>query len=118
MAQQGSESTWNLWEDEGTGGRNMAAGAIPASAVPAGVIAYLLRRARQEEEDRSPSGLAGRALGRTRDAVGDDRIEAGRDFLVKKIVPEFKPALLAILDELEEVIEDAFRRAEKAIKKL
>ena len=117
MAQQG-ESTWTQWEDEGGGGRNMAAGAILASAVAAGVIAYLLRRARREEEERTPAGLAGRAYERTRDVVGDDRIEAGRDFLVKKIVPEFKPALLAILEELEEVIDDAFRRMEKAIKKM
>jgi hypothetical protein len=117
MAQQG-ESTWTQWEDEGGGNRNMAAGAILASAVAAGVIAYLLRRARQEEEERTPAGLAGRAYERTREAVGDDRIEAGRDFLVKKLIPEFKPALLAILEELEDVVDDAFRRAEKAIKKL
>ena len=116
MAQQG-ESTWTQWEDEG-GNRNMAAGAILASAVAAGVIAYLLRRARQEEEDRSPSGLAGRAYGRTRDAVGDDRIEAGRDFLMSKVVPEFKPALLAILEEVEDVVDQAFKRMEKAIKNL
>ena len=50
--------------------------------------------------------------------VGDERVEAGRDFLIKKVVPEFKPALLAILDELEDVIDQAFRRAEKAIKNL
>ena len=117
MAQQG-ESTWTQWEDEGGGSRNMAAGAILASAVAAGVIAYLLRRARQEEEERTPPGLAGRAYERTRDVVGDERIEAGRDFLVKKIVPEFKPALLAILEELEDVVDDAFRRMERAIKHL
>ena len=117
MAQQG-ESTWTQWEDEGGGSRNMAAGAILASAVAAGVIAYLLRRARREEEERTPAGLAGRAYERTRDVVGDDRIEAGRDFLAKKIIPEFRPALLAILEELEDVVDDAFRRMEKAIKKM
>ena len=116
MAQQG-ESTWTQWEDEGGGSRNMAAGAILASAVAAGVIAYLLRRARQEEE-RTPSGLAERALERTRGVVGDDRVEASRDFLMKKVVPEFKPALLAILEELEDVVDDAFRRMERAIKHL
>ena len=114
MAQQG-ESTWTQWEDEGGGNRNMAAGAILASAVAAGVIAYLLRRARQEEE-RTPSGIAGKAMDRTRDVVGDDRIEAGRDFLMNKVVPEFKPALLAILEEVQDVVDDAFKRAEKAIK--
>ena len=114
MAQNEAESTWTQWEDEG-GNKNMAAGAILASAVAAGVVAYLLRRARQEEE-RTPAGLAGKAYERTRDVVGDDRVEAGRDFLVKKVMPEFKPALLAILDELEDVVDTAFRRAEKAIK--
>jgi len=116
MAQNEAESTWTQWEDEG-GNKNMAAGAILASAVAAGVVAYLLRRARQEEE-RTPAGLAGKAYERTRDVVGYERVEAGRDFLVKKVMPEFKPALLAILDELEDVVDTAFRRAEKAIKNL
>ena len=117
MAQQG-ESTWTQWEDESGGSRNIAAGAILASAVAAGVIAYLLRRARQEEEDRTPTGLASKAYGRTRDVVGDERVEAGRDFLMNKVLPEFKPALLAILEEIEDAIDQAFRRAEKSIKNL
>ena len=118
MAQNETGSTWTQWEDDESGNKNMAAGAILASAVAAGVIAYFLRRARQEEEERTPSGLAGKAFERTRDIVGDDRVEAGRDFLMKKVVPEFKPALLAILEEARDVIDTAFRRAEKAIKSL
>jgi hypothetical protein len=118
MEQTGSGSTWTQWEDESGGNKNMAAGAILASAVAAGVIAFLLRRARQEEEERTPTGLAGRAFERTRDVMGDDRVEAGREFLTKKVVPEFKPALLAILDEVEDVVDQAFRRAEKAIKSM
>lgn len=115
MAQNEGETTWTQWgEDEG-GAKNMAAGAIVASAVAAGVIAYLLRRARQEEEARTPAGLAGRALERTREAVD---VEAGRDFVMKKVLPEFKPALLSILEEVEDAVGKAFRRAEKAIKKL
>ena len=118
MGQTESGSTWTQWEDEGGSSRNMAAGAILASAVAAGVIAYLLRRARQEEEERTPVGLAGRAFERTRDAVGEDRVEAGREFLMKKVMPEFKPALLSILEEVEDVVDQAFRRAEKSIKNL
>jgi hypothetical protein len=118
MEQPESGSTWTQWEDENGGNKNVAAGAILASAVAAGVIAYFLRRARREEEERTPAGLAGRAFERTRDAVGDERVEAGREFLMKKVIPEFKPALLAILDELEDVIDNAFRRAEKAIKNI
>lgn len=118
MGQTESGSTWTQWEDEGSSSRNMAAGAILASAVAAGVIAYLLRKARQEEEERTPAGLAGRAFERTREAVGEDRVEAGRDFLMKKVMPEFKPALLSILEEVEDVVDQAFRRAEKSIKNL
>ncbi len=117
MEQPQSESTWTQWEEEGGNGRNMAVAAILASAVAAGVVAYLLRRARQEEE-KTPAGIAEKAFERTRDVVGDDRMEAGRDFLVKKVIPEFKPALLAILNEIEDVVDQAFRRAEKAIKSL
>src|SRR5439155_21263814 len=97
MAQNETSSSCTQREEDDSGNRNMAAGAILASAVAAGVIAYVLRRARQEEEERTPSGLAGKAFERTRDMVGDERVEAGRDFLVKKVMPEFKPALLAIL---------------------
>src|SRR5439155_24349252 len=107
MAQNETSSSWTQWEEDDSGNRNMAAGAILASAVEAGVIAYVLRRSRQEEE-RTPSGLAGKAFERTRDMVGDERVEAGRDFLVKKVMPEFKPALLAILEEVEDAVESAF----------
>jgi hypothetical protein len=117
MEQPGSSTTWNQWEDDGTKNWNMAAGAILASAVAAGAVAFLLRRARQEEV-RTPSGFAGRALDRTREMVGDDRLEAGRDFLVKTVVPEFKPAMLSIIEEFEEVVDDAFGRVKKAIKSL
>jgi hypothetical protein len=117
MEQPGSSTAWNQWDDEGTKNWNMAAGAVLASAAAAGVVAFLLRRARHEEE-HTPTGFAGRALDRTREMVGDDRLDAGRDFLVKTVVPEFKPALLSILEDFQEVIDDAFGRAKKAIKSL
>jgi hypothetical protein len=111
MAQQGSEPTWTEWQDEAGSNRGMMAGAIMASAVAAGVVAFLVRRGRQEEE--VPPPVAGIAS-----VMGDDRLEAGREFLMNKVMPEFKPAMLAILEEIEEVVETAFRRAEKAIKNL
>ena len=117
MERPGSSTTWNQWEEDGAKNWNMAAGAVLASAVAAGAVAFLLRRARHEEV-HTPSGFAGRALDRTREMVGDDRLDAGRDFLMKTVVPEFKPALLSILEEVEEVIDDAFGRAKKAIKSL
>ena len=117
MAQRDTEPTWTQWEDESGGNRSMIVGAILASAVAAGVVAFLLRRVRQEEE-QTPSGRAGRAIERTRDLIGDERVEAGREFLMQKVLPEFKPALLAILEETQESIDNAFQRAEKAIKRL
>ena len=43
---------------------------------------------------------------------------AGRDFLMDKVLPELRPALLSALSEIEDVVDDAFRRIEKNIKKL
>lgn len=118
MAQQESESTWAQW-DEGSGSnRNVVGLAILSSAVAAGVVAYLLRRARQEGEERTATGLAGKAFERTRDVVGDERMEAGREFLTKKVIPEFKPVLLSLLEEIEDLVDNGFRRMEKAIKNL
>jgi hypothetical protein len=96
------------WEDRG----GQAAGTILATALAAGVIAFLLRRSREEEPPASRvSSLVG-------SWATSDGVEAGRDFLVERVLPELKPALLSVLSELEDVVDQAFRRAEKSIKKL
>src|SRR5207237_7105696 len=82
------------WEDRS--GR--AAGTILATATAAGVIAYLLRRSREEEEEP-----ANRMAQFARSFAGSDNVEAGRDFLVDKILPELKPALLSALSEIEDI---------------
>jgi hypothetical protein len=97
------------WEDRG--GR--AVGTILATAVAAGVIAYILRRSREEEQEP-----ASRVAKLARDWAGSDTVDAGRDFVMDKIVPELKPALLSALSEVEDIIDQAFRRIEKNIKKL
>jgi hypothetical protein len=97
-----------LWEDRS--GR--AAGTILATAIAAGIIAFLLRRSREEEEPAS------RVSKLAREWAGSDSVEAGRDFVMDKIVPELKPALLSALSEIEDVVDQAFRRIEKNIKKL
>ena len=97
------------WEDRS--GR--AAGTILATAVAAGVIAYLLRRSREEPEEPT-----GRVAKLAREWAGSDSVEAGRDFLVDRVLPELKPALLSALSEIEDVVDQAFRRIEKNIKKL
>jgi hypothetical protein len=53
-----------------------------------------------------------------RDWAGADNMEAGREFLMDKVLPELKPALLSALSEIEDVVDQAFRRIEKNIKKL
>ena len=98
------------WEDRG--GR--AVGTILATAVAAGVIAYIVRRSREEEEEQPTSRVARLA----RDWAGSDTVETGRDFVMDKIVPELKPALLSALSEIEDIVDQAFRRIEKNIKKL
>ena len=96
------------WEDRS--GR--AVGTILATAVAAGVIAFLLRRSREEEE---PTSKVARLA---RDLAGSDNMEAGRDFLMAKVLPELKPALLSALSEIEDIVDQTFRRIEKNIKKL
>ena len=104
----GYGATSRPWEDRG--GR--AVGTILATAIAAGVVAFLLRRSREEEEP------ANRMARIARDWAGSDSMEAGRDFLVDKVLPELKPALLSALTEIEDVVDQAFRRIEKNIKKL
>ena len=96
------------WEDRGS----RAAGTILATAIAAGVIAFLLRRSRAEEEPTS------RVAQLARSWAGSDNMEAGRDFFMEKILPELKPALLSMLEEVQEAVDQAFERAEKKIKKL
>src|SRR5215468_10536797 len=98
------------WEDKG--GR--AVGTVLATAIAAGVIVYILRRSRAEEVEE-PSGQLARLA---RDWASSDSVEAGRDFVMDKIVPELKPALLSALSEIEDIVDQAFRRIEKNIKKL
>ena len=107
-ARSGGSFGTRPWEDRG--GR--AAGTILATAIAAGVIAFMLRRAREEEEPQK------RALNLARSLAGSDSVDASREFFVDKILPEMKPALLAILGELEDVVDQAFRRMEKNIKRL
>jgi len=106
----GADASQRPWEDRS--GR--AVGTIVATAVAAGVIAYLLRRSREEEEVEPASRVARLA----RDWAGSDGVEAGRDFVMEKVVPELKPALLSALSEIEDIVDQAFRRIEKNIKKL
>ncbi|MBI2756399.1 MAG: hypothetical protein HYX52_06800 [Chloroflexi bacterium] len=97
------------WEDRG----GMAVGTILATALAAGVIAFLIRRSREEEEVP-----ASRVAKMARTWADSDGMEASREFFMDKILPELKPALMAVLDEIEEAVDKGFRRAEKMVKQL
>ena len=108
MSQYSNADFWN---------RNNATGTIVAGAVAAVVNAYRIRHACHEHQPRR-TDLSGRVSEVAREVVGDNPLEAGREFLVAQVIPEFKPALLMILREFEEVVEDAVKRSEQVIKKL
>jgi hypothetical protein len=108
---RGVEETWSDWDG---GNRNVAVGTILASALVAGVIAYVIRR-RRESDDATLTGASSRATAAALEALGDDRLAYPRELLTEKVLPEFKPALQALLREFEAVVTQAFRRAEKAI---
>jgi hypothetical protein len=107
---EGSYGGARPWEDRS--GRT--AGTILATAIAAGVVAFLVRRSREDEAPPPVTGMARFA----REFAGSDNMEAGRDFLMDKVLPELKPALLSALSEIEDVVDQAFRRIEKNIKRL
>jgi hypothetical protein len=112
MVDEGREyASSRPWEDKG--GR--AVGTVLATAIAAGVIVYVLRRSRAEEVVEEPPNQLARLA---RDWASSESVEAGREFVMDKIVPELKPALLSALSEIEDIVDQAFRRIEKNIKKL
>ncbi len=112
---RGVEDTWSDWD--GGGNRNLAVGTILASALVAGVAAYVIRR-RRESEQGSVAAMSSGATAAALAALGDDRLAYPRELLTEKVLPEFKPALLALLREVETVVVQAFRRAERSIEDL
>jgi hypothetical protein len=107
---RGADASSRPWEDRG--GR--AVGTVLATAIAAGVIAYILRRSREQEEEEPTNRMTRLA----REWANSDSLEAGREFVMDKIVPELKPALLSALSEIEDIVDQAFRRIERNIKKL
>ena len=97
----------------------LSAGAIVATAVAAGVIAFMIRRARRSDEDRleTAADIAAQAWDRARDADFRERTAtATRDFMVERVLPEMKPVLLDLLKDVKGYVDQGFSRAEKAIK--
>ena len=107
---RGTEDTWTDWDG---GNRGAQVGTVAAVALAAGVVAYLIRRSRKQE----PVYVAAsnRASDTAVSLFGDDSLSAGRELFNEKVMPELKPVLRTLLRELEGVIVQGFRRAERSI---
>lgn len=103
--------------DEQAGG--IPTGAIVATAIAAGVVAFMIRRAKREPKIETPADVAAAAWGRVQDPEFRARTAtATRDFLVDRVGHEMKPVLLELLHDVKEYVDQGFKRAEKAIKDL
>jgi hypothetical protein len=92
-------------------------GAIVASAVAAGVVAYMIRRAKREPKIESPADVAAAAWERVHDPRFRARTAgATKDFLFDRVGHELKPVLLEVLDDVKEYVDQGFKRAERAIR--
>jgi hypothetical protein len=104
--------------DEQAGG--IPTGAIVASAIAAGVVAFMIRRAKREEPRiETPADVAAAAWGRVQDPEFRARTAgATKEFLMERVGRELKPVLLELLQDVREYVDLGFKRAEKAIKDL
>ena len=101
--------------DEQTSG--VPTGAIVASAIAAGVVAYMVRRAKREPKIETPVDVAAAAWERVQDPKFRDRTaNATKEFLVERVGHELKPVLLEVLHDVKDYVDQGFKRAEKAIR--
>lgn len=108
---RGTEETWTDWEG---GGRGTQIGMLVGLAVGVGLLVVILRRVfapKPSPVEEISDTVSDRAVA----LFGDEPLAAGRELLTAKILPELKPALRALLRELEVSVGQGFRRAERAI---
>jgi hypothetical protein len=114
-----SEQGGNPWGQREADNTSTArvTGVVLATLVAAGCVGYILRRARRKEASPPASfaETAGQPIG---DVIGDRPAEAARNFLTTQVLPELKPAILAVLEELEAAVDAALERSKKALKDL
>jgi len=93
-------------------------GAIVATAIAAGVIAFVLRRGhRDRPRVESPVDVAAAAWERLQDPELRARTAtATREFLAERVGHELKPVLLDLLRDVKSYVDEGFRRAEKAVR--
>jgi hypothetical protein len=92
-------------------GMPITVGTIVASALVAGTIAFLLRRAlSSSEDDHHPADRYNGEYLRDRAATMTN------EFVRERIAPELKPVLLTVLREVRQYVDRGFQRAEHALK--
>lgn len=108
---RGAEETWTDWD---SGGRGTQIGMFVGLAVGAGLLLFILRRI-FAPKPKPVEVLADSFAERAAALFGNEPLEAGRDLLNAKILPEMKPVLRALLHEIEASVSQGFKRAERAI---
>jgi predicted acylesterase/phospholipase RssA len=105
--------------DEQGGG--ISTGAIVGTAIAAGLIAFLIRRARARDEVKieSPADVPAAIWEQASDPDLRRRTAiATRAFMLERVLPEMKPILLDLLRDLQGYVDDGFKRVEKAVRDL
>jgi hypothetical protein len=97
--------------------RNTVIGAVVTSIVGIGVLIGLVRRARRKPP-LPPKNLVEKVAEVAREVVGDDPLQTGQALLAEQLMPVLKPVLLTMLTDLEKRVDEAFKQAEQAVKKL
>ena len=106
-----------VFDEQGGGG--VPTGAIVASAIAAGVVAYMIRRAKREPKIETPADVASAAWQRVQDPDFRARTAgATKEFLVDRVGHELKPVLLELLHDVKDYVDQGFKRAEKSIRDL
>ena len=86
-----------------------------ASGIAAGILAYAVS-SRAVRRERVPATPQEAIAVKAKELSETEAARAGREFLVKKVVPELKPVLIDLLHQAEEYVDHYFERAEKAVK--
>ncbi len=94
----------------------LPAGALVAVAIGAGVIAYMIRRARASEANRTRQSPAGDWIRSSE--LRERTATATREFVLDRVLPEMKPVLLDLLKDAKGYLDQGFKRVERAIKAL
>jgi hypothetical protein len=90
-------------------------GAVIASAVVAGLTAFLLRRALGGENEDDARQVAAQASRSGEGALRERAATATGELVRSYLLPELKPVLLTVLSEVKGSVDRAFQRAEQVI---